>query len=356
MNFPWRDGNRVELLINGEEYFPRLFQCIAEARREILLETFIIFEDEVGRQLQEALSAAAERGVEVQVTVDGYGTASLSTDYLARLTAAGVRVHLFDPRPRLLGMRTNLFRRLHRKLVVIDRRQAFVGGINYGEDHLVRRGNMAKQDYAVRALAPVVEVAGDHHRLALRQARHQLAEQLQLALALRLAQSQVHADRVQRTADVDHRMQQAAFLVARHRDVEVAVGEDRMLGEHGIAMVAFGIHRVAPVGELRPHAVGQILVLRRRRPGRQARGVQAMGAEDLLEEHQVGTDAAHRFAQLRQDEAPIERVETLVGVHRQHLQARQDHAALSRRSSGNCPGTVRRLPSSSSSCRRRRAS
>ncbi len=52
MNFPWRDGNRVELLINGEEYFPRLFQCIAEARREILLETFIIFEDEVGRQLR----------------------------------------------------------------------------------------------------------------------------------------------------------------------------------------------------------------------------------------------------------------------------------------------------------------
>ncbi|PYB02669.1 cardiolipin synthase ClsB, partial [Pseudomonas aeruginosa] len=156
MNFPWRDGNRVELLINGEEYFPRLFQCIAEARREILLETFIIFEDEVGRQLQEALSAAAERGVEVQVTVDGYGTASLSPDYLARLTASGVRVHLFDPRPRLLGMRTNLFRRLHRKLVVIDRRQAFVGGINYGEDHLVRRGNMAKQDYAVRVEGPVV--------------------------------------------------------------------------------------------------------------------------------------------------------------------------------------------------------
>ena len=84
------------------------------------------------------------------------GTASLSTDYLARLTAAGVRVHLFDPRPRLLGMRTNLFRRLHRKLVVIDRQQAFVGGINYGEDHLVRRGNMAKQDYAVRVEGPVV--------------------------------------------------------------------------------------------------------------------------------------------------------------------------------------------------------
>ncbi|MGV8677949.1 cardiolipin synthase ClsB, partial [Pseudomonas aeruginosa] len=81
-----------------------------------LLETVIIFEDEVGGQLQEALSAAAERGVEVQVTVDGYGTASLSPEYRARLTAAGLRVQLFDPRPRLPGLRTNLFHRLHRKL------------------------------------------------------------------------------------------------------------------------------------------------------------------------------------------------------------------------------------------------
>ncbi|MGC3292796.1 cardiolipin synthase B, partial [Pseudomonas aeruginosa] len=45
---------------------------------------------------------------------------------------------------------------LHRKLVVIDRQLAFVGGINYGEDHLVRRGNMAKQDYPVRVEGPVV--------------------------------------------------------------------------------------------------------------------------------------------------------------------------------------------------------
>ncbi len=94
--------------------------------------------------------------VEVQVAVDGYGTPDLDASYLGGLLDAGVRLHLFDPRPPLLGMRTNLFRRLHRKLVVIDGAQAFVGGINYGEDHLARRGHMAKQDYAVRVEGPGV--------------------------------------------------------------------------------------------------------------------------------------------------------------------------------------------------------
>ena len=155
MSYPWRDGNRVHLLINGEAYFPSLFESIGQARTEVLLETFIIFEDEVGQQLQHALMAAARRGVRVQIIVDGFGT-DLSRDYVARLNEAGVTVHLYDPRPRLLGMRTNLFRRMHRKIVVVDGQVAFVGGINYGEDHLAERGGMAKQDYAVKLQGPVV--------------------------------------------------------------------------------------------------------------------------------------------------------------------------------------------------------
>lgn len=172
MNFPWRDGNRVELLINGEDYFPSLFEAVGEAQEEILLETFIIFEDEVGLQLQEVLMAAARRGVQVDMIVDGYGTAELSRDYIARLNEAGVNVHLFDPRPRLMGMRTNLFRRLHRKIVVIDQQVAFIGGINYGEDHLAGRGGMAKQDYAVKLQGPVVE--------DLRAASHALLNQTEV--------------------------------------------------------------------------------------------------------------------------------------------------------------------------------
>src|SRR5690606_27064522 len=100
------------------------------------LETFIIFDDEVGKDLKEALTAAAGRGIQVDVTVDGYGTADLPETYISELVDAGVRFHIFDPQPRRLGFRTNLFRRLHRKIVLVDSEIAFVGGINFGADHL----------------------------------------------------------------------------------------------------------------------------------------------------------------------------------------------------------------------------
>lgn len=149
MNFFWCDGNCVELLINGEEYFLCLFQCIVEVCWEIFLEIFIIFEDEVGWQLQEVFSVVVECGVEVQVMVDGYGIVLFSMDYLVRLIVVGVCVYLFDLCLCLFGMCINLFCWLYCKLVVIDCQQVFVGGINYGEDYLVCCGNMVKQDYVV---------------------------------------------------------------------------------------------------------------------------------------------------------------------------------------------------------------
>ncbi|MED5607417.1 MULTISPECIES: cardiolipin synthase ClsB [unclassified Pseudomonas] len=157
MNERWHAGNRVELLVNGEAFYPRVFEAIARARREVLLETFIIYEDKVGLALRKALLAAARRGVRVELIVDGYGTADLGTDYIGSLLEAGVRLHLFDPRPRLLGLRTNLFRRLHRKLLVVDGSTAFVGGINFSADHLADFGTMAKQDYAVLVQGPVAQ-------------------------------------------------------------------------------------------------------------------------------------------------------------------------------------------------------
>lgn len=156
MKTPWTDGNSVELLINGEEYYPRVFEAMAQAREEILLETFIIYDDKVGQQLQQVLTDAAQRGVRVEVAVDGYGTADLTDQFIATMTEAGVNFHSFDPQPRLVGMRTNLFRRLHRKIVVIDGERAFIGGINYCADHLGDFGPMAKQDYAVEVTGPVV--------------------------------------------------------------------------------------------------------------------------------------------------------------------------------------------------------
>ncbi len=153
----WIAGNQFNLLENGEAFFPRVFECIASAEREVILETFIWFDDEVGRQLQEALIAAGRRGVQIDVTIDDYGSPDLSEQFLSELAAAGVRVHVFDPGPRLWGWRTNVFRRMHRKIVVIDGVRAFVGGINYSVDHLISHGPTAKQDYAVEVTGPIVQ-------------------------------------------------------------------------------------------------------------------------------------------------------------------------------------------------------
>ncbi|WP_338460407.1 cardiolipin synthase ClsB [Azotobacter vinelandii DJ] len=164
MNFSWRDGNRLWLLENGEEFFPRVFEAIRRARREILIETFILFEDKVGNELHRELIAAARRGVHVEITVDGYGSADLTPGFIAAMTEVGICLRMFDPRAKLFGMRTNLFRRLHRKIVVVDGARAFLGGINFSADHLGDFGPTAKQDYSVEVIGPVTR---DIQRFAL---------------------------------------------------------------------------------------------------------------------------------------------------------------------------------------------
>jgi len=153
----WRSGNTVRLLENGEAFFPRVFDAMRAAQREILLETFILFDDEVGQQLRQVLIEAARRGVQADVTVDGYGSDCLDEAFIGGLAEAGVRFHIFDPRPRVLGFRVNALRRMHRKVVVVDGQVAYVGGINFSADHLAAFGPAAKQDYAVEVRGPVVQ-------------------------------------------------------------------------------------------------------------------------------------------------------------------------------------------------------
>jgi cardiolipin synthase A/B len=151
----WISGNKFSLLENGEEFFPRVFEAIAAAQQEVLIETFILYEDKVGKRLHEVLTAAARRGVQIDLTIDAFGSPDLSDGFISSLTGAGVRLHVFDPAPRLFR-RVNYFRRMHRKLVVIDGMRAFIGGINYSADHLADYGPEAKQDYAVEAEGPIV--------------------------------------------------------------------------------------------------------------------------------------------------------------------------------------------------------
>ena len=162
--YPWRGGNRVRLLENGEEFFACAFAAIDGAQRELLIETFILFEDKIGLELHRRLIAAAQRGVRVELTVDSFGSPHFSPEFLAGFAQAGVRMHLFDPHPRWLGMRLHMFRRMHRKLLVADARLAMVGGINFSADHVLDFGPEAKQDYAVEIEGPAV---ADIHRFLL---------------------------------------------------------------------------------------------------------------------------------------------------------------------------------------------
>jgi cardiolipin synthase len=152
----WISGNAFSLLENGEAFFPRVFESIASAQHEVLIETFIVFEDKVGWELHAVLLDAARRGVQVDFTVDGWGSRDLTEKFIAPLSLAGVRIHVFDPTPTWFSRYTNLFRRMHRKLVVVDNARAFVGGINYSADHLADYGPEAKQDYSVEVEGPIV--------------------------------------------------------------------------------------------------------------------------------------------------------------------------------------------------------
>jgi len=169
----WRSGNRVRLLENGEAYFPAVFEAIRAARREVIIETFIVFEDKVGLALQAELVAAARRGVEVDVLVDGFGSCDLTPAFCGPLAEAGVRLRSFDPASRILGVRLNVLRRMHRKIVVVDGSTAFVGGINFSADHLGDYGPEAKQDWAVELQGPIVD---DIHRYVVAAIRPRRAD------------------------------------------------------------------------------------------------------------------------------------------------------------------------------------
>ena len=171
LDYGWQSGNSVELLENGEAYFPTVFDALRGAQREILLETFILFEDKVGFELQGILIDAAQRGVKVVMSLDGFGCGELSPTFLGELSEAGVTVQMFDPASKTLGVRTNWFRRLHRKIVVVDASVAFIGGINFSADHLGDFGPEAKQDYAVQVTGPAV---ADLHHFALAQSGRQV--------------------------------------------------------------------------------------------------------------------------------------------------------------------------------------
>lgn len=149
-------GNRLDLLRNGEQYFPALVGAIDAAQREVFLETYIFADDETGSLVADALARAAARGVAVHVIVDGFGARDFAPRFRAMLEQAGAQVLVFRPKISPLTMRRNRLRRMHRKVAVVDAACAFVGGINILDDFDETGGAPPRYDYAVRIEGPLV--------------------------------------------------------------------------------------------------------------------------------------------------------------------------------------------------------
>lgn len=156
-------GNAVALLENGEQYFPALEAALDRAEREIFLQSYIFEDDATGARIVNALIGAAARGVAVKVMVNGFGGRSFVATLMPRLRDAGVQVLIYRRELRPLSLRRHRLRRLHRKVVVIDGREAFVGGINVVDDFDAGLLAHPRYDYAVHVrgplLAPIVASA-----------------------------------------------------------------------------------------------------------------------------------------------------------------------------------------------------
>lgn len=150
-------GNDVGLLINGEQAYPAMLQAIGQANDSIALCTYIFENDEVGLKFVDALAEAVKRGVDVKVLVDGMGEKYSFPGISGVLTRKGIRVEQFLPWDlRRFSFDINL--RNHRKILVIDGKLAFTGGMNIGARHLAEAEHNPKKalDLHFRVEGPVV--------------------------------------------------------------------------------------------------------------------------------------------------------------------------------------------------------
>ena len=161
---PWRDGNQLALLHSGEDFFPALCAAIDDARRSIHLETYIYAWDETGQKVLGHLVRARARGVKVRLVVDGFGSQAAVEPLRRACAEAGVQLRVYRPEPpgpmRLLRLSQRRLRRLHRKTAVIDRREAFIGGINIIDDYdtlpIEAGPPLPRFDFALRMRGPIV--------------------------------------------------------------------------------------------------------------------------------------------------------------------------------------------------------
>jgi cardiolipin synthase A/B len=126
------NGNKIDILPNGDAYFPAMLDAIAHAKKTINFEAFILYSDEIGRAFRDALSERARAGVEVRVLLDGIGSGwRLKNSDVRMMKQAGCKFAYYHPTHSWRVDRTN--RRSHRRVLVVDGRIGFTGGAGFAD-------------------------------------------------------------------------------------------------------------------------------------------------------------------------------------------------------------------------------
>ncbi len=163
---PLTTGNEVRLLEDGPATYQAMIVAIAAAQDHVNLETYILEDDEVGQRFAQALIAKQQQGVQVNLIRDSVGTLRTPAEFFARLADSGIRVLEFNPvNPLVARKGWELNQRDHRKLLIVDGRTAFLGGINissvysggsFSQSSRVRPDGPAWRDTDLQLQGPVV--------------------------------------------------------------------------------------------------------------------------------------------------------------------------------------------------------
>ena len=131
-DFKFQKGNQVKLFFKGDDAFAAIREAIQNAHSEVLLETYILRDDETGRSLLKLLGEATRRGVQIKVLADGYGSWGTKHSFWKQMNELGIENRLFHP----LGTHfRGLFIRDHRKIIIVDQQISFVGGMNIANEY-----------------------------------------------------------------------------------------------------------------------------------------------------------------------------------------------------------------------------
>lgn len=154
---PFTSGNDVELLIDGEAIFDCIFRGLERAEHYILVQYYIVEDDQLGREFKNRLIARSRAGVRVNFIYDEIGCYKLPNAYLDELTQGGVHVHPFLS-TRGPNNRFQINFRNHRKIVIVDGKEAWVGGSNVGDDYMGRNPKIGPwRDTQCRIEGPAVQ-------------------------------------------------------------------------------------------------------------------------------------------------------------------------------------------------------